>query len=104
MRVAFFFSHVLGVCVRWRARDLVGGSLNTVTILVPFPANEVNICMAIQPAQNVIQLFGVCDDALDGKLRIVMELCTHGSLRDYVKKLLPSQVCGFPCVHMCMCG
>ncbi len=49
--------------------------------------------MAIRPAQNVIQLFGICDDAVDGKVRIVMELCTHGSLRDFVKALPPSQVC-----------
>jgi hypothetical protein len=74
--------------------------LNTVAMLVHCPANEVNICMAIRPAQNVVTLFGVCDDALDGKLRIVMELCTHGSLRDYVKKLPPSQVCEFPCVFV----
>jgi serine/threonine protein kinase len=47
--------------------------------------------MAIRPAQNVVTLFGICDDALDGKLRIVMELCTHGSLRDYVKSLAPSK-------------
>ncbi len=53
--------------------------------------------MAIRPAQNVIQLFGVCNDARDGKLRIVMELCTHGSLRSYVKSLPPSQVCVFLC-------
>jgi hypothetical protein len=76
--------------------------LNTVTMVLLCSANEVNICMAIRPAQNVIQLFGVCDDALDGKLRIVMELCTHGSLRDYVKALPPTQVCGFPCVHVCV--
>ncbi len=82
-------------CVRCRARDRGGGSLNTVTMLVRCPANEVTICMAIRPAQNVIQLFGICDDALE---RIVMELCTHGSLRDYVKALPPSQVCGFPCL------
>ena len=56
--------------------------------------------MAIRPAQNVIQLFGICTDAPDGKLRIVMELCTHGSLRDYVKALLPSQVCEFPCAFV----
>jgi serine/threonine protein kinase len=47
--------------------------------------------MAIKPAQNVIQLFGICTDAPDGKLRIVMELCTHGSLRAYVKALRGSQ-------------
>ncbi len=66
-------------------------------MLLCFPANEVNICMAIRPAQNVVTLFGVCDDALDGKLRIVMELCTHGSLRDYVKALPPSQARALPC-------
>ncbi len=49
--------------------------------------------MAIRPAQNVVALFGICDDALDCKLHIVMELCTHGSLRDFVKGLPPSQVC-----------
>jgi serine/threonine protein kinase len=46
--------------------------------------------MAIRPAQHVVQLFGICNDARDGKLRIVMELCTHGSLRDYVNSLSPS--------------
>ncbi len=56
-------------------------------------ANEVNISMAIRPAQNVIQLFGICSDAVDKKLRIVMELCTNGSLRDYVKTLSSSDVC-----------
>ncbi len=81
--------------------------MNTATMLLLCSANEVSICMAIRPAQNVVTLFGVCDDALDGKLRIVMELCTHGSLRDYVKGLLPSQVCGFPCVYVfgwCVAG
>ncbi len=62
-------------------------------MLLHRPASEVNICMAIRPAQNVVQLFGVCNDALDGKLRIVMEVCTHGSLRDYVKSLPASEVC-----------
>jgi hypothetical protein len=98
-----FFLHQLclsdvGVCVRCRARVRGCGLLNTVTMLLLCPANEVNISMAIRPAQNVVTLFGVCDDALDGKLRIVMELCTHGSLRDYVKALPPTQVCGFPCM------
>jgi hypothetical protein len=55
--------------------------------------------MSIRPAQNVIQLFGICDDAADGKLRIVMELCTHGSLRGYVKALPPSQVHTYMCVR-----
>jgi serine/threonine protein kinase len=56
--------------------------------------------MAIRPAQNVIQLFGVCADALDGKLRIVMELCTHGSLRNYVKSLSASEVCDLLCIYI----
>jgi hypothetical protein len=75
--------------------------LYPVTILVIYPANEVSISMAIRPAQNVIQLFGICDDALDGKLRIVMELCTHGSLRNYVKALPPTEVCDLLCVRVC---
>ncbi len=72
--------------------------------------------MAIRPAQNVVALFGVCEDALDGKLRImiVMELCTHGSLRNYVKSLPASQwtveraidvflqlACGVKHLHAC---
>ncbi len=57
--------------------------------------------MAIRPAQNVVTLFGICDSALDGKLRIVMELCTHGSLRDFVKGLPPSQVCKRASVLLC---
>jgi hypothetical protein len=59
--------------------------------------------MTIRSSQNVVTLFGVCDDAHDGKLRIVMELCTHGSLRDYVKALLPTQVCEFQYVlYVCV--
>ncbi len=62
--------------------------------------------MAIRPAQNVVTLFGICSDALDGKLRIVMELCTHGSLRDYVKSLPASEVCDMSCIVillLCVC-
>ena len=48
--------------------------------------------MAIKPGANVIQLFGICCDATDGKLRIVMELCQLGNLRDHLKALPRSSV------------
>ena len=41
----------------------------------------------IKPGANVAALYGVCFDAPDGKVRLVMELCTHGSLRAYLKAL-----------------
>ena len=45
------------------------------------------IAHSIRPGANVATLFGVCYDAPDGKVRIVMELCTHGSLRAHLKGL-----------------
>jgi hypothetical protein len=56
-----------------------------------------NTMRAIKPAPNVITIFGTCDDAYDGKRRIVTEHCAHGSLREYIKARAPSQVC----VHRC---
>ena len=49
--------------------------------------NEVEISLAVRAGGNVVQVYGFCFDAPDGKLRIVMELCAHGSLRAYLKAL-----------------
>ena len=49
--------------------------------------NEVDIALAVRPGANVVQVYGFCFDAPDGKVRIVMELCTHGSLRMHLKAL-----------------
>ena len=50
------------------------------------------ISLAIRPGANVAALYGVCFDAPDGKVRIVMELCSHGSLRAHLQALPPGKV------------
>jgi hypothetical protein len=56
--------------------------------------------MALKPAHNVVALYGICVNAPDGKLRVVMELCTHGSVRDFVRSTSPSKVCNRVCVAL----
>ena len=51
--------------------------------------HEMTIFAKIRPGPHVTQLFGVCTDGRDGKPRIVMELCEHGTLRQYLSKTLP---------------
>ncbi len=38
------------------------------------------------PHENIVSVHGVCTDAPDGKLRLVMQFCRHGSLGDYLRK------------------
>ena len=45
------------------------------------------ISLAVKGGANVVQVYGFCFDAPDGKVRIVMELCAHGSLRAHLKAL-----------------
>ena len=45
------------------------------------------ISLSIRGGAHVVQVYGVCFDAPDGKVRIVMELCTHGSLRRHLQSL-----------------
>ena len=45
------------------------------------------ISLAIRPGGNVVQVYGFCFDAPDGKPRIVLEYCAHGSLRAHLKAL-----------------
>ena len=60
-----------------------------------FTENEVEISLAIRPGGNVVQVYGFCFDAPDGKPRIVLELCAHGSLRDHLRALPRDKV--LPC-------
>ncbi len=46
--------------------------------------------LARLPHANVVTVFGLCVDAPDGDLRIVMELCEWGSLEDFLRT--PRQV------------
>ena len=54
--------------------------------------HEIDICKAIHFGPNLLQVYGFCLDAPDGKPRIVMEWCPHGSLRQHLKKLPASKV------------
>ena len=49
--------------------------------------NELAILTLLKPARNVVQLYGLCTNAWDGRLRLVLELCDHGNVREYVKAL-----------------
>ena len=51
------------------------------------PENEVEISLAIRPGGNVVLVYGFCFDAPDGKVRIVLELCAHGSVRSHLRSL-----------------
>ena len=41
----------------------------------------------LKPARNVVQLYGLCANAWDGRLRLVLELCDHGNVQNYLKAL-----------------
>ena len=45
------------------------------------------ILTLLKPARNVVQLYGLCTNAWDGRLRLVLELCDHGNVRQYLKAL-----------------
>ena len=45
------------------------------------------ILTRLKPARNVAQLYGLCTNAWDGRLRLVLELCDHGNVREYLKAL-----------------
>ena len=48
--------------------------------------HEQAMLAALPPHVNVVTVYGVCVDHPDGKLRVIMELCEHGSVHDYVVK------------------
>ena len=58
--------------------------------------DEVEICLDLRPGAHIVQVLGVCADAPDGKLRIVMEHCSLGTLRKFVAdKATESKVRGY---------
>ena len=65
------------------------------------PENEVEISLAVKAGANVVQVYGFCFDAPDGKVRIVMELCSHGSLRAHLKSLPRDKVTAAACQRCC---
>ena len=45
------------------------------------------ILTLLKPARNVVQLYGLCTNAWDGRVRLVLELCVYGNVREYVKAM-----------------
>lgn len=59
---------------------------------------EYSTLAAIPPHESVIHLFGVCTDAPDRAMWLVMELCFYGSVKKYLAQQKQVTVC---CKLMC---
>ena len=55
--------------------------------------------LALKAGPNVVEVYGFCIDAPDGKPRIVLELCSHGSLRQHLRALAPAEVIQFSIIR-----
>jgi hypothetical protein len=44
------------------------------------------------PHDNIVAVFGICTDAPDGKVRLVMKLCEKGSLEGYLEEVARREV------------
>jgi serine/threonine protein kinase len=49
-------------------------------------SREIGVLSSLRPHPHIVTVFGVCTDAPDGRVRIVMEMCAHGSLLDLLGK------------------
>jgi hypothetical protein len=56
------------------------------------PANEERVIRFLRPGKHIVQLYGVCVDAVDGRRRLVMELCSGGDLKKFMQTLADDKV------------
>jgi serine/threonine protein kinase len=49
--------------------------------------------LLLHPHDNILPVFGICTDAPDGKVRLVMKYCEKGSLDDYLTGTAKLEVC-----------
>jgi serine/threonine protein kinase len=49
--------------------------------------------LLLHPHENILPVYGICVDAPDGKVRLVMRYCEKGSLDDYLTSTAKHEVC-----------
>ena len=49
--------------------------------------------LLLHPHDNILPVYGICTDAPDGKVRLVMKFCEKGSLDDYLIGTAKHEVC-----------
>ncbi len=49
--------------------------------------------LLLHPHDNILPVYGICTDAPDGKVRLVMKYCEKGSLDDYLTGTAKHEVC-----------
>ncbi len=57
--------------------------------------------LVLDPHENILTVYGICNDAPDGKVRLVMKFCEKGCLSDYLAGTAKHEVRGVWCV---VCG
>jgi hypothetical protein len=66
-------------------------------------AQELRVIRHVSPSPHLVRLLGLCVDAPDGELGIVMEHCEHGSLGSFLEEHWRHNVRkGRGCVYGCM--
>ncbi len=52
--------------------------------------------LLLHPHDNILPVYGICVDAPDGKVRLVMKYCEKGSLDNYLTGTAKHEVCSVP--------
>ena len=59
--------------------------------------------LLLHPHDNILPVYGICVDAPDGKVRLVMKYCEKGSLDDYLVGTAKHEVCWLGCHSLWWC-
>ncbi len=64
-------------------------------------ANELRhyAALLVHPHDNIMPVYGICTDGPEMKSRLVMRLCSGGSLRNYLRTVAAPQVCARGSTH-----
>jgi hypothetical protein len=59
--------------------------------------------LLLHPHDNILPVYGICVDAPDGKVRLVMKYCEKGSLDDYLTGSAKHELCDSASSATCCC-